>query len=778
MKMPNFEKIERVSIMIIAGISVIGGLIFGFINAEIKNFSGVHNLKSFQPSMPSRIYDVNGDVIAELFLDKRDLVAFEDLPPSLIHAFLAAEDGGFYDHFGIDTSAIIRAMGKNVLASVKHLRPTIVQGGSTITQQLAKRLFTSGERTFARKALEAILALQIEKRFTKDEILEMYFNQIYLGHGCHGIATAGKFFFNKKVKYLTVAESSVLAGLPSKPTGYSPIKYPRRACRKHREILSRMVDAGYLTEKHAGKVYEEFWPSFIDSIITQYPTKTAKTKTLDYAPYFTDYVRQALVGRFGKDVVYDDGLSVYTTLNLKHQLIAEKLLREGVKEQDRISQKANAYYNSGVDRGLFGSYGTLRMIFPLPGLLIRNDIETQFKKEMVDELIESMDIITLLGGEPNSNRAIDKFRFAIAGISTNLHVEGAFIAIEPQTGYITTMVGGSKFKVSNQYNRAVQARRQPGSSFKPFVYGAGIDAKIVTTKTVIPDAPILDVDSSGETWEPDNYEGGYRGMVPLDYALPCSINIVSIRLFDLIGPDKIIDFAAKMTKAPVTRFTTSPTLALGTSELTPLEMATGFAIYANSGRDVIPYAVRYVVDRDGHELANIEGEVGTILARKAMDGSLQIIPESTAWIMTQLMRLVVDQGTAADGIRNQAGFSLPAGGKTGTTSNWSDVWFCGFTPNLSAVVWMGYDRPFMSLGKHQAAAVITAPMWGKYMREIYNGMPIPRFPEMPKDVELIGGGYGRTGSKSQYFESSDGGKMKTVLERYMEVEGLVNDDKQ
>ncbi len=773
-------KIEKAALGFLLFCCVTGGILFGFINAEIKNYSGIENLRRFQPSIPTRLYDVHGELIAELFQEKRELVAFESLPQCLINSFLAAEDKDFYEHFGIDPGAIVRAMVKNIIASIVNMRPTIVQGGSTITQQLAKRLFTSGERTLARKILEAVLALQIERRFSKEEILEMYFNQIYLGHGCHGIATASRFFFNKNIRYLSVAESSILAALPSRPSGNSPLKNPRIAHAKNRDILNRMVDIGFLTRNGADKIYREFWPKYIEDTMTEFPTKTAISKNIDKAPHFTDYVRQILVARFGKEVVYNEGMSVYTTLDLKRQLIAEEHLRHGIEEQNDVSEKANVYYNSAVDRGLIGAYGSLRMIFGLPGVLVTNDIETSFKKMMVDDLLDSMDMLSLLVDARQCSKSVETFRTLVTGISSSMNVEGAFIAIEPTTGYITAMVGGYEYTVGNQFNRAIQARRQPGSAFKPFVYGCAVEDRKINTATILPDVPIVDIDAQGDTWAPGNYEGDYHGMVAISSALAASINIISVRIYDLVGPDAIISYASRILKVPESRFTPNPTLSLGTTELTPFEMATAYAIYANRGRDVIPFPIRYVLDHDGNEIANIEMDVGEIIAAEEMDGSIQIVSEEVAWIMTYLMQGVVDRGTASEAIRVRAGFTKKAAGKTGTTSNWTDAWFCGFTPDLAAVAWIGYDRPFMSLGKHQAGAAVAAPIWGRFMRDVYNGMPDPVFPERPEGVVAFGAGWGLPGAYGQYYSGTDSegnrAQMKSILQRYMESEGITAQD--
>ncbi len=402
---------------------------YGYITAQIKNFSGIENLRRFQPSIPTRLYDVNGEMIAELFLEKRDLVSFEEVPIVMVNAFIATEDRDFYSHFGINPLAIMRAFVKNILAG------KVTQGGSTITQQLAKRLFTSGERTLWRKILEAILALQIEKRFSKEEILEMYFNQIYLGHGCYGVAAAAQLFFDKDPRHLNVIESSILAALPSAPGRNSPLMNPRTAYRLNRHILNRMINAGFLERERSDSLYSEFWPKFIDSLMTEYPSKTVYSSNDNKAPFFTDYVRQILQARFGKDTVYNEGLSVYTTLDLRKQEIAEKYLSKGIKEQDEISTRANRYYLSAVDNSLFGAYSMLRQVFSLPGVIIKNDFDTRVKKAVVDDVLDTVEILSVLTDAGGTHETMERYREAVSGISTTLHVEGAMIAIEPYHRY-------------------------------------------------------------------------------------------------------------------------------------------------------------------------------------------------------------------------------------------------------------------------------------------------------------------------------------------------------
>lgn len=774
---------EKIAAIILLTASVLGGILFGYTTAQVKNCSGIENLTRFQPNIPTKLYDVDGELIAELFQEKRQLISFEELPKNLINAFLATEDQDFYKHFGTNPVAIFRAFIKNIAAG------RIVQGGSTITQQLAKRLFTEGEKTITRKIIEALLALQIEKKFSKREILEMYFNQIYLGHGCYGIASAAGLFFDKEVKHLNLEESTILAALPSAPTRYSPLINPHNAYKKNWDILNRMINAGFLSRERAKKMYYEFWPEFIESIKLEFPTKTAHTRTIDKAPYFTDYIRQILLSRFGKEVVYNEGLSVFTTLKLERQEYGRKFLTEALERQNEISSKYNKYSSDAVDRELFHVYNSLRNIFNLPEPRVRDDVEAMFDKTMADDLADSLDILTLMVGADDCNQAIDEFRSGTTGIVSTLKVEGALIAVEPSTGYITTMIGGSGFSVDNQYNRAVQARRQIGSAFKPFVYGAGIESKMINAGTALPDAPIVNMDDDGQIWSPGNYKDKFSGLVRVREALARSINIISVRIYDIIGPEIITDYAVKLLRVPESRFTQSPSLALGVCGMTPFEMARAYAIYANMGKEVIPFGIKYVVDREGNELVNIEEEVGNILAEKEMDGSIQIIPPEVAYIMTSLMRSVVKNGTASRTIITEGEFYKECAGKTGTTSNWTDAWFCGFTPDITAIVWIGYDRPFLSLGKHQAGSNTAAPIWVKYMKNVYNSMNDPEFPPAPPGVynseicaytgklpsancddvviELMLKGGGPT-------DICDGNhhKMKSILDVYIEKEGI------
>ena len=474
-------------------------------------------------------------------------------------------------------------------------------------------------------------------------------------------------------------------------------------------------------------------------------------------------------------------------MDLKRQLIGQKYLTEGLEKQNEISSSSNKFTNLALDRGLFRVYDSLGNIFSLPVVKVRNDIEAYFNKKMIDDNIDDLEILSLLVDASETHKAFEEYRSGVIGVSSVLNVEGALVAIEPSTGYITTMVGGSGFGVDNQYNRAMQAKRQVGSAFKPFVYGAGIESKLINAATCLPDAPILNIDEAGETWSPGNYKDSFSGLVNLRTALSLSINIISIRIFDILGPDIIIDYAKKMLRVPEIRFTPTPSLALGVCDITPFEMARGYAIYANNGKDVIPFAVRYITDRDGNELDNTEENVGNLIAQKEIDGTIQVIPEDVAFVMTSLMQNVVNSGTAFSAIRQNAQFTKPCAGKTGTTSNWTDAWFCGYTPEISTVVWIGYDRPFMTLGKHQAGAVAAAPIWANYLKNIdlkgtafsqsppdvymaevcsYSGLlPSPACVETHGEYMIKGGGPSETCTGNHF-------KVKSILDRYIEKEGV------
>jgi len=706
------KNLEVLSLYVFFSIAVVGGLLLGFIAHSVENRQMIDKVADYKPSLPTRIYDIKGRLISELFQRQRKLVRFNDIPPQVITAFLAVEDTDFYKHFGVDFPGIMRAMAANIRAL------DWVQGGSTITQQLVKGVFTEGERALSRKVVEAVLALVVEKQLSKEEILEIYFNQIFLGHGTYGLASAAEFYFGKKVEELTLMDATVLAALPKSPHTYSPFKNFHRAREKNRIILGRLVKLGFLNQGEAELLYENYWNHYWNRIAVTPDSATIYGKKIDRAPHFTEYIRQILVKQFGEDEVYSKGYQVYTTLNLDHQEIAEDLLLKKIEEQDAVARASNNN-TSNVDLSLFRLYKELQMIFPLPEITHEYSVEQDFKETFKRSLVDSYDMLTMmLPLEPMNDYSLEFFKVA-REFSTNIKVQGAFLSMEPSTGRITAMIGGREFSPSDQYNRAVLARRQPGSAFKPFVYGAALEDRAVHFSSGFLDAPLMDIQPDGSMWAPVNYSGGFRGYVLLNKALAYSLNLISVQLYDLVGPDKIIDFASRMMDIPVSRFQPNPSLALGSSELTPMEMIKGYSVIANQGKDVIPHAIIYITDRDGEIVDEPEHEIQEELSIREREEKIQVIEPGIAFIVRKMLEGVVNNGTANHGVRENGKFRGDAAGKTGTTSSWNDAWFSGFTNELAAVVWMGLDRGSLTLGRHQSGGSLCAPVWGEFMDRVY-----------------------------------------------------------
>jgi penicillin-binding protein 1A len=722
----QFKKKEILALAVIFFAAVLGGMFLGLIISEVKNQTAMKKLLAFQPKVPTRLYDIRGELISELFREKRELAEFDEMPQNLINAFLSIEDGNFYRHFGIDFEGILRAAIKNIKAR------RVVEGGSTITQQLAKGLFTKSEKTFGRKAMEAVYALQIEKEHSKNQILEMYFNQIYFGHGAYGIKSAARFYFNKEVQDLNLVECAILAALPKSPHSYSPIRSTHRSYARNRVVLGLMVEKGFLTRERVDDAYSKFWPAYVDKIKYRAPSETAFGQKIDKAPYFTDYVRQILIARYGEEKIYNDGYLVYTTLDLTRQRAAQKHLWETLDRYQKISSGANRYSSGAVDRTLFSRYNTLRSFFSLASLDVRNTEMGLYKRWFKSELADAVDIVLLATSGGDVSKAIEGFRQETSKFHSNLHVQGALISMEPHTGYISSMVGGMPFSTTNQFNRAMKAMRQPGSAFKPFVYTAAIDSRQFATGSVELDAPMTDVTEDGGVWTPENYGQKNRGPVSLKRALASSLNVISVRLYDRIGPDRIIDIASRMMKVPISRFSPNPSLALGASEVTPYEMATGFSVFANEGKEVIPFAVRFINDRNGNQMSNSEFEIWRNQALKEKDESIQILPKALNWIIADLLQFVVNYGTAHTVV--EEGFRRPVAGKTGTTQNWADGWFAGFTPNLTTVIWLGYDDRSLTLGSRGSGGSSAAPLFGRYMVDALANTEVAHFPSQPGGV--------------------------------------------
>ncbi|MFW5861431.1 MAG: penicillin-binding protein 1A [Spirochaetota bacterium] len=705
---------------------LIGGILIAFVVILISDFYKVKAIASFTPRVTTKIYDKNGLMVSELFRQKRDVVRFKSIPDDVIHAFIAIEDSEFYEHLGINPKGIVRAFFINIFSG------SIKQGGSTITQQLSKVLLTSGERTIYRKIKEAFISIMMEMFYTKDEILGLYLNQIFLGHGTYGVESAALFYFNKHVKDLNLAESSLLAILPAAPNRFSPIKHPKRAMNRHKAVLARMVELGFVTIPQAEKAFLDFWPDYLDYINELPPSMSTWSSRVDHAPWFTEYIRRKLVNHFGAEKVYEDGLEVYTTLDLHKQRAAQQVLFDALARQSSVSRSLAFQKGDYISDRFSGIISLTSLLFDTPpyrsaGSRQNKKINNYLQKSLIDEL----EILNHLAGLKPVGDALYKYHQQFYNDKDLLNVEGALVSINPGNGYIEALVGGSPFTSNNQLNRVLQSKRQPGSAIKPLLYASAMESGKFTPATAILDSPLVYLDSEGGDWIPENYEGEYYGLIRLRRALALSINVISIRIADTLGIDHIRKFMGKLLgmseQELQQRVSRDLSVALGSFEVSPLELSRAYAIIANGGKNVIPISIRYVKDRSGETVYNPEADIEKMLEKQKQDGSIQVINPSTAQVMISMLRSVIDSGTG-----KTASFGRPACGKTGTTNDWRDAWFIGFVPQLVTGIWMGYDGQGLSLGINQSGGSVVAPVWGKYMEKAMSETPVASFPTYVK----------------------------------------------
>ena len=577
--------------------------------AKFGDFPPIESAAAYRPSVTSKIFDRNNRVVGEIYLEKRNLVPFKAIPPHVVNAFVAAEDANFFRHKGVDYIAIARAIVKDVLSG------GYAQGASTITQQTVKSLFLTPEKTVGRKLKEVILAHRIERKLSKEEILYLYLNQIYLGDGAYGVEAAAQTYFSRGVSTLTVAEGALLAGLAQAPTRYSPRGHIDKARARQRYVLRRMAEVGFLDKDAAERAYK--------ARLALAPPSTFRSK----AAYFLEHVRNYLQERYGVDAMYRSEFRIYTTIDGRLQEAAYDAVTQGVRRME----ESNKY------KGL----------------------------------------------------------------------QGALLCMDPGTGGVLAMVGGVDFGAS-QFNRALQARRQPGSAFKPIVYAAALD-KGKTLVSTVDDSPIEFARSETEMWKPKNYDETFLGPIPLIEALAKSRNLATVRLLNEIGVDTAIGMARNLgIQSPIER---NLSIALGSSGVTPLEMATAYSTFAGGGRRPTPFFIREVQDGQGRVLERTEPK--TVAA---------ISPE-TAYLTTRLMQEVLRTGTGA----SAKGLSPNLAGKTGTTNENTDAWFIGGSPDLTAAVWVGFDTP-TSLGKRQTAASVALPIWTHFFGKALTYVPDREFP--------------------------------------------------
>ena len=699
---------------VVAGLALVGGLLAAFVLALLyPTLPTLEALTDYQPKIPLRIVSTEGDLLGEFGEERRAVVTIKDVPEVMKQAILAAEDERFYQHGGVDYLSVLRAALTNVTSGTQ-------QGAGTITMQVARNFFLTRERTLTRKLREVLLAYKIEANLSKDEILELYINQIFLGQRAYGFAAASQIYFGKPLAQIDVAEAAMLAGLPKAPSAYNPIANPKRARGRQLYVLRRMHELHFISDGQ--------WTQAQAAPLAVHPTLRDVTT---HADYVAEMVRQTIFETYGEDS-YSRGLTVYTTIRKADQEAAYSAVRKGVIDYDRR-------------HGYRGPEGFVSL--PSDPTELDNALDRAFQ-----DLVESdnLDPAVVLTATPAEVKAIrsdgetvsvsgDGLKFAARALSDKTpaafrirpgavirlsrddkgkwqiaqmpQAESALISARPSDGAILALVGGFDFDRS-KFNHVTQAIRQPGSSFKPFIYSAALE-KGFTPATVVIDGPLyFDASETGsEPWEPKNYDGKFEGPMRLRTALMKSKNLVTVRVMRAIGPQYAQDY--------ITRFGFDPKLhppylpmALGAGGATPMQMLGAYAIFANGGYRIQPYLIDKVLDSRGNVLSRTQPLLASEGAERAIDAR-------NAFIMTTMMRDVVRAGTAARAM--QLGRQDLAG-KTGTTNDNVDAWFCGFNASMVAIAWIGFDQP-KTLGTNETGAVAALPIWMNFMGKVLKGVP-------------------------------------------------------
>ncbi|HEY5490892.1 MAG TPA: PBP1A family penicillin-binding protein [Gemmatimonadaceae bacterium] len=610
---------------------------------ECPSISG---LDKYRPRQTSKLFAADGRFVAEMGLERRTLVPIDQIPKVLREAFIITEDKRFYQHSGIDLVGVLRAGLSNLR------RGGFSQGFSTITMQLARNVYPrqlSREKTIVRKLREAKIARAIESKYSKDHILELYLNQIYLGSGAYGVETASQRYFGKSVRDINLAEAATIAALPKAPGRYDPRRFPERAVQRRNTILELMRRAGAISDADA-------------SLAKAYPLRLAHGGGVsgEVAPYYVEWVRQQLEAKFGERI-YEEGMRVYTSLDLELQGAAERALERQLK---------------AIEGGVAG-------VFPHPTY-------EQLMAAAADD--------------------------PVPGTVTQ-YLQGAFIVMDPRSGAVRAMVGGRDFDDS-KFNRATQALRQPGSTFKPIVYATAIQSGR-SPAYILDDAPVEIPQAAGDTWQPKNYDLKFEGPMIMRRALYQSRNMPAIRLGMELGEQSVVDMARKFgITTPIPEY---PSIHIGSADVYPLQLVAAYSTFANLGWRVEPVGILRVEDAQGKELWKPE------ISRE------QVLTPEEAWLMVDMMKDVLTRGSAAGAVAN-TGFNLPAGGKTGTTNDYTDVWFIGYTADLVAGVWMGFDKPQKIMPNAQGGR-LAAPAWAQFMIEAYQRKPAP--PDWPRPSSLV-----------------------------------------
>ena len=714
--------------LIVAGILCVL-LVLGYaLVVATPNLPSLDALTDYRPKVPLRIYTADHVLIGEFGEERRDIVHIQDVPDSLKKAVLAIEDARFYDHGGVDLTGIARA------GFVALTNGHATQGASTITMQVARNFFLSSEKTYTRKIYEMLLAYKIESKLSKDQILEVYMNQIYLGQRAYGFASAARVYFGKDLKDLTLAESAMLAGLPKAPSAYNPVVNPKRAKIRQEYILQRMYELHYITQEQYDEASRQ--PLIV---------KGAGKEFSVHAEYVAEMVRQMMYAQY-REEAYTRGLNVVTTIDSADQDVAYRALRKGLMDYERRHgyRGPEAFIDLPSDADdREQAIDDALLEHPDNGEIIAAVVTAASPKQVQATFIDG-NVATIQG---------DGLRFAQFALGTRAQpnqrvrpgaiirvvkdddgnwsitqlpqVEGAFVSVVPQDGAIRALVGGFDFN-KNKFNHVTQAWRQPGSSFKPFIYSASLE-KGLGPATVINDAPLFfsAAETGGQAWEPKNYGGGFDGPMTMRTALQKSKNLVSIRILNHIG--------TKYAQQYITRFGFDADrhpaylpMALGAGQVTPLQMAGAFSVFANGGYRINPYLIAEVTDQRGIVVAHAQPLVAEQSAPHAIE-------PRNAYVMNSLLQSVAQRGTGA---KSNVLKRTDLGGKTGTTNDSRDAWFAGYQHTLTAIAWIGYDNP-RSLGDKETGGGLALPVWIEYMARALKGVPDYKMP-MPDGVTELG----------------------------------------
>lgn len=713
----------------------------------IPTLPSLEVLTDYRPKMPLRIYSAEGLLIGEFGEERRDFIKIDETPSHLKQAILAAEDDRFYQHGGVDYIGILRAAYSNFAGG------GALQGASTITMQVARNFFLTKEKTLTRKFSEALLAFKIEHSLSKDKILELYINQIYLGQRSYGFSAAAQTYFGKSLDDINLAEAAMLAGLPKAPSRFNPVVNPKRAKIRQRYVLKRMRELDLISSEALAKAEKQ--PVPIHRQVRNFAMP---------ADYLVEMTRQAVYQRFGEEA-YTRGLKVYTTVRKPDQEVAYQALRRGVLEYDSRHgyrgaeafielPKHDANFNKNLEEALQVFHDSDDILAAIVLSASLNSIEAfhkggevvritgeglTFAKKFLandpklgDKRIRPGALIRIQKNEKNSWRIVQLPQ-----------IEAALVAVDPNDGMVRALVGGFDFNL-NQFNHVTQAWRQPGSSFKPFVYSASLE-KGFTPATIINDAPLFfDAAQTGnKAWEPKNFDGKFSGPIRMRVALAQSKNLASIRILQAIGPRYAQDYIARFG-FDSNRHPAFLPMALGSGSVTPMQMAVGYAAFANGGFRIYPYFIDRIEDEQGRILEHAQPLVAGKNAKQAID-------PRNAFLMTSMMQDVIQRGTATLAKRLSRN---DIAGKTGTTSNFIDAWFCGFQKDLVTITWAGFDEP-RTLGKNETGGRVALPIWINYMEKALKNIPVATYTP-PKGITIarINPGTGlreQGGAMSEYF---------------------------